>query len=567
MSTHKHSYAVKFIIALFIPFFLVACAAPLGTVSLHAVGQQGMLESPLVKSKELNKGDMIFKSNPQTSMSGDDVFSIYLTDSYLRYLQDMGGVNEVLFVIEFTEVVNGNQGDTLTKVLGPYRNLADASKAPMLNKLLYGPKRMESDVLSMNLKVYEYDLEENDNSASMLEFIETSTKSLNLSNPITQGEIAIAAEIGKTLVSMNENDLVLEMDLDFVAGNNLYRFPSSSYVLPLKDSELYVVKQEACRVGTCYGYFSKQGSNLPGLVTDTLMFVPTAIMRGTTDIPDSNSLSAFKPKKKIDGEHLISGENGLQVNNELYEQKTWMRFNIVKGGDPSQWEIRKRLYPLEDELNKLLKNPSSLGSEGFSARLSEIAKKAQVASKYSSASISVNSNTLKVGVHFLEVGKNTSDICLNYSPDIEIIEDSARIIGEINKQTLKIGSAASATGLACFTISTNSQFADSTGEFQINYKSQGKTSSLFVPINAKAKMSITNVTCQSVKNESDELTGYKINAPVTVPEVIETVVVDQLQPDYKFLNNTISIDVLDKPSKLSIKDVFGYKQEKSLTCS
>lgn len=43
---------------------------------------------------------------PDSNGSGGDVFAVYLTDAYFKYLKDFGGVNEVLIVAEFTEVGN-----------------------------------------------------------------------------------------------------------------------------------------------------------------------------------------------------------------------------------------------------------------------------------------------------------------------------------------------------------------------------------------------------------------------------------------------------------------------------
>ncbi|MFC6574730.1 hypothetical protein ACFQDJ_28330 [Pseudomonas brassicacearum] len=77
---------------------------------------------------------------PDSEGNGGDVFAVYLTDAYFKYLKDLGGVNEVVIVAEFTEVGGENKSETVTKVLGPYLGVADNAKPNLLNKLLYGPK-------------------------------------------------------------------------------------------------------------------------------------------------------------------------------------------------------------------------------------------------------------------------------------------------------------------------------------------------------------------------------------------------------------------------------------------
>ena len=177
----------------------------MGSISVRSVDPQGKLTSPLESSKSLVADhNTIFKTQADGTTDGNDVYAIYLTDAYLKYLADWWGVNEVIFVVEFTEAVTGDaKTDTTTKILGPYNGLSDGIKAPLLNKALYGPKKMESDLLSMNIKIYEYDLDESSESSALLEFISSAAESFSLSNPITLGEIKLAKEIANTLLLAN----------------------------------------------------------------------------------------------------------------------------------------------------------------------------------------------------------------------------------------------------------------------------------------------------------------------------------------------------------------------------
>ena len=249
----------KILLAILCLILLTSCAAPVGTIHVFKVGEDNTLQPPLQSMSSVGKDKTIYQTSDKTSQSGDDVFAIYLTDIYLRFLRDLGGISEVVIVAEFSEIVSGDtEKDRVVKVLGPYKNIADATKAPLLNKLIYGPKRMESDVLSLNLKVYEYDEEENENSAAMLDFIAASSQSLGLADPATSAQMTAAKEVAKALFAANENDLVLEMDMDFVAGQDSFKAVSNKNVdvLPLQAGELLFIKQEACRPGTCYEYFT-----------------------------------------------------------------------------------------------------------------------------------------------------------------------------------------------------------------------------------------------------------------------------------------------------------------------
>lgn len=498
---------VKLIIILLLACLITSCAAPLGTVTIHSVNDKNKLESPLVSSSSLITDiDTIFKAEPDGGTDGEDVFAIYLTDTYLRYLKDLGGINEVLVVVEFTEAVTGTTNDTVTKILGPYYNIADATKSPFLNKLLYGPKKMQSDILTMNIKIYEYDLEENDNNAAMLEFIAGAASTLALADPVTLGEIKVVKEIAQTLTRTNENDLVLNMDLDFVAGNSKYKPYTSSRVLPLRDGELIVAKQEACRPGTCYDYFSQHGRNgtpnYPGYITDALMVLPTTIIRATTDVPDNSALTPFKDDK------IVVNAKGLTIINDegkanAFVDKTWLRLSIVKGGDASQWEIRKLLYPQEEEINKLLRNPNAMTMENM-ARFNERLMIAQQELLDAQSNIKLTSSTSLNGTHFIDPSKTNSTLCLGYSSSITIDDANSRTMGLANVVATKLSSA---NDSICFTLTPSPNFTAGSGQFQAVYQLSGKAKSSFFPIVIVAPISSGNFAPSCKAGDSG---NYKI---------------------------------------------------------
>lgn len=544
---------MKRITLILLIFLTTACSTPIGTITLHSVNTENKLESPLVRSSELlNNQKTIFKSEADGRTDGDDVFSIYLTDTYLRYLKDFGSSNEVLIVVEFTEAVTGTPGDTITKILGPYNNIADATRAPLLNKAIYGPKKMESDLLTMNIKIYEYDLEENDDSAAMLEFIATSAASLALADPITLGEIKIAKEISQTLIRTNENDLVLNMDLDFVAGNEKYKPYTTSRVLPLKDGELVIVKQEACRIGSCYDYFSKfdsdGGAILPGLITDAIMFLPTTVMRATIDVPDGNALSKFKESEvKVNSNGLSKVEDDA-----AYVDKTWVRLSIVKGGDATQWEVRKSLYPQEEELNKLLRNPYSLTLENverFNNRL-KVAQKTLFDSK---ANVKLTSIYSQENIHYIDATKSKSTLCIKNKSSITIVEKYSSTMGLTDVTSPVLSRSKDSV---CFNLLPKASFTEETGQFQVVFVNNGKTNSVYFPIIVVTpiKSGDFSASC-TLSNNNDYV--IKLIASSEKTRLVKFTSINNKNIDLTVVGELISLKSSVKNPTIDITGLFG----------
>lgn len=294
---------------------------------------------------------------PDSNGSGGDVFAVYLTDAYFKYLKDMGGVNEVLLVAEITEVGNDEKTETVTKVLGPYLGVADGSKPPVLNKLLYGPKKLDSDHLSMKLTVLEYDQGENEDTAAFLDFIGSASKTLSLANPITAAEQVFAKEVAKSLLALNKDDVVLQIDMDMVAGTADTASDDNGSMLPLNPGNYVLINQERCAPTNCYFYLSGRGNqeNPLAWIGDSLMLIPTAIRRGWTDTPDNASLADIDLKAN----GIEPGNHGLRKGNELFKDKTWLAFSVVKGGDAALWGRRRSLNEAEQAVQYINKKNTS----------------------------------------------------------------------------------------------------------------------------------------------------------------------------------------------------------------
>ncbi|MBB1335854.1 hypothetical protein H5200_18220 [Pseudoalteromonas sp. SG43-7] len=416
---------MKLLLFIVLCSLLCACTASTGDISIYSVGSDKNLTSPLVTAKELYSADgMIYKTDEAHALSGDDTFSIYLTDTYLRYLPDIGGDNEVLIVAEFEEVVTGTSSDTITKILGPYDSIADATKAPFFHKALYGPKRMESDLLSLKLKIYEYDLDENDKAGSIIDFIAAAGEALSLSNPVTTEEIKVAKEIAKSVTGTNDNDLVFQLDLDFVAGNSLYRHSGNNNVnvLPLKAGEIVLIKKEVCAIGRCYDYFSKEEGirNPVGYATDILLSPITAMTIGLTDTPAGSSLSDVEPQTlEVRSEGLVhksksdEKSDGSTEKVNYFTDKTWLRLSILKGGDPELWEKRKLLYPIEAEINGLLKSSTGIKSDNLTAPIASLNKAQKQLAAMKQNGIKLVSNNSSNNTQYILKGSTSGAICLD----------------------------------------------------------------------------------------------------------------------------------------------------------
>ncbi len=294
-------------------------------------------------------------------MKGNDVYQIYLSDGYFKYLPDFNGVNEVVIVAEFTEVSSGTKGDTVTTVLGPFEGVSDNSKSPVFNKLLYGPKKLESDQVSVTITVIEYDQGENEDAAAFLDFITSASQIFSFINPVTATERAFTKEIAKSLLALNKDEVVMRVSFDLVgdSGNlSTYSDVNGSFI-PLTPGNYVLINKEGCAVSTCFGYLSEGKSKNPvAYLGDALLFLPVALRRGFTDTPDSYSLDEVNSENiAVDGQSLINAPP--DPKKRTYTDKTWLTLSVVKGGDPSLWEKRKLLLSADEAVQRIGKSPNS----------------------------------------------------------------------------------------------------------------------------------------------------------------------------------------------------------------
>ncbi len=349
---------------------LQGCAGPSGSATLYRVEKLDTKDAA-GKQKTESKLASIFVSPSQArnwirktvadvDMSGDDVYQIFLSDGFFKYLPDFNGVNEVVIIAEFTEVSSGTKGDTTTTVLGPFDGVADRTTSPAFNKLLYGPKKLESDQISVTITVLEYDQGENENTAAFLDFITSASQAFSFVNPVTATERAFTKEIAKTLLTLNKDDIVLRTSFDLVgnSGSLAGREINGSFV-PLLAGDYVLINKEGCSLTTCFGYLSKDAStyNPVAYVGDALLSVPVAIRRGLTDTPDGKALSEItntdREQLGVNGQRMIHLKDGKQ---ESYTDKTWLTLSVVQGGDPTLWDKRKLLLAAEEAVQRIGKS-------------------------------------------------------------------------------------------------------------------------------------------------------------------------------------------------------------------
>lgn len=339
-------------------FLLQGCAGPTGSATLYTE-KDGKLESAFPAQSAFKLADAITKSISDVDMQGKDVYGIFLSDGYFKYLPDIGGVNEVVVVAEFTEVSSGTKGDTVTTVLGPFDGVSDRSKTPIFNKLLYGPKKLESDQVSVSLTVLEYDQGENEDAAAFLDFIASASQAFSLVNPVTATERAFTREIAKSLLALNKDDVVLRVSFDLVGNSgHLEKFQTSNgSFIPLMPGNYVLVNQEGCAMTTCFGYLTKEGEsrNPVAYLGDAALSLPVALRRGLTDAPDANAL------KDTDAKKMAMKNQGLfnSTGTEKFTDKTWLTLSVVQGGDPSLWDKRKLLLSAEEAVQRIGKSAGS----------------------------------------------------------------------------------------------------------------------------------------------------------------------------------------------------------------
>ena len=291
-----------------------------------------------------------------------------------------------MIIFRFTEISGKEDGGEIVKILGPLKRMGDGSFFPGINKVTYGPKKLSSDVLSVEINVIELDAGERATSTALLDFIANAASTLAIADPVTQGEIKVAKEIASTLLQFNQNDPVMDIHFDLLPyDENVEHWSSNSDVspIPLKTGNYVIIQEEQCRFMGCYFQFTeKNESEIPtyllSIPADIITTPLVALNRTFLDKPDKRALSPINIDKhgkiKTRGNFLLldndtkklylnkmssnSVNTGTTTEKIIYTDKSWITFSIEQGRDPSLWEFRKSLSESEEEINELLKNKS-----------------------------------------------------------------------------------------------------------------------------------------------------------------------------------------------------------------
>lgn len=550
-------------ILLLIVLSLTSCTLPVGTTNLYRVEHKDLKEPLQPPTTDLQDPATIYRENTDGAAAGSDVFSIYLTDAYLKYLKDLGSMNEVVIVAEFTEAVTGDKNkDTVVKILGPYNGVADRTGAPLLNKLLYGPKKMQSDVLSMKLEVYEYDQGENEDSAALLDFIATSGEALGLANPVTLAEIAVTKEIAKSLIMQNDNDLVLSIEMDFVAGGNNIQWPVNRNVntLPLRAGELVLIKREACRIGSCFDYFSNKGKNKFGYLSDVVMALPNAIVQATSDVPDYDSL---KPTDYFEIKSDALGLNQILDNKrEPYNDKTWLRLAVFKGGDHSRWEMRRKLWEVEANITNLIRQNAPINADKVKDAgnlLQEVVKMSVAA-----PAIRLTSPQLINGVQYVESGGTSFSSCLTMpSQNTEV---------KVQSPGFTVSAQGAPAGQKCYLVTpqaTGTSLEKGTYLLNIGYTQEQKAQATALKFVIADKASLGNMTCSLQGKPADPLDQlYTISANVTNADIVFSWQIVGATYPFTHIDGKAQlkdVKISAEESEIALKTVFGSVTAK-VTC-
>ena len=495
-----------------------ACSTLNGNVHLFKE-DGGYLYGPW-KNAEDNKG-LIKKANAIGVTNFEDTFMIQFNQAFFKYLPDLGNSNEVVVIFTFTEDGNSEDGE-LVKIIGPMRRLADGSFTSSVGKVAYGPKRLDSDILSVRIQIIEFDAEESDNNSAFLDFISNASSSFSLADPVTQGQIEVAKAIAKTLLSFNQNDEVLDIEFDLLPYDTGERHwkSNNSHSIPLKAGNYAIIKQEHCEFMSCFFQFTdKSNLNPIAWLADIALLIPTAFNKALFDNPDSSSMTpidivhsttgydgAVMDSKKLIGLHahtnkLIIGKSlgELQgvtkkcfkkksdvekrlltsVNSsncvdtsqvlKFYQDKTWLTFTIQQGRDPELWDIRKELSDAEKRVTEMLRRKSiselvSDGDIGEAIKSLENAKKKAKEIEKNKFSVYLMGENAR----YIDDFKN-QDICIAKPLDSKVAYgwfggDSKTIINAIS-----FGKNSRKTPLSnCYNFTVNSSYTIISGEYKLN---------------------------------------------------------------------------------------------------
>jgi len=317
---------------------LGACQRPIGDATLMRpdhVGLEGMYRA---SGAEIHPGDAFF---------------VVYQDAFFKELPDVGGVSEVLLVFEFTEAAS-KDGKMVT-VIGPSKGHVDEGYSRHVGRIVYGPKKLESDVLEVKLTAYEFDAEEQRQVEQLLKAVSGQAQIVSAIDPLTASEIRFAAEIAGFLNTFNRDDVIFEMSFDLVALPNEGAGPHAW--IPMVEGPLILVEQERRQPivgdyfyvsGQAYRRCQGQGWERRGCLDyvlsvpiDVALLVPSMVYRNLAGMPDDGSFAA----PGLEGASWSLGKDVrydaargalMQSGKGKYDGRTWLTLAAVKGGDHAQ---------------------------------------------------------------------------------------------------------------------------------------------------------------------------------------------------------------------------------------
>lgn len=205
------------VITFLLTLFLSNCTATNGNVFLTKVGEDQRLYGVWDHDTPAPNADLIDRHS-------DDTFTILFDRAFFTALPDPLDQNEVAIIFTFGEggALDINDNKTTVKIVGPLERVPDNSYSSALSQVSYGPKKVDSSILSVKIQVIEYDAAERGGQSAFLEFISQTAQSFSLNNPITNAEIQITKEIAKSLIALNSNDEVTTISFEGPIYSNYF---------------------------------------------------------------------------------------------------------------------------------------------------------------------------------------------------------------------------------------------------------------------------------------------------------------------------------------------------------
>ena len=323
----------------------------------------------------------------ETPLPGrEDSYLISFDNAFFKDLPDLGGINEAVVIFRFNEGATGDEKDDIVKILGPMTGIADESYSSQISRICFGPKRMKSDVVSVRIQVVELDTGEMAGASAFVDFIGGIAQRFTLSDPVTAGEVKLAKEVADTIISLNQNDLVLDFGFDLMPYDEnatlLAAGTKNRATLPLRAGHFGLIQQEQETSSGSYFFVTRHAwdnegvfeifSSIVSLPADLVMLPVVMLDRVFFELPSRDSLIPLTLDGKSclgEGDKLIelepttrklvvggatSGPAGLGKRND-YQSKTWLTFTIEQGRDTTLSTLRDKMSTAEKALDEMMR--------------------------------------------------------------------------------------------------------------------------------------------------------------------------------------------------------------------